>query len=141
MSLLGISMRRIVDKRGQARIFEAVLMLAVVLPLVVFVQSYYAPPSPNDPSLSHVAAVALTSVDRSGVLLDTLSVGDYGTLERQLHGTLPFDVNFHLTIISEGGSRVEVGESFGGESSATMRYIVVAPDGKAFYLTLILWRV
>jgi len=116
-------------------------MLAAVLPLVVFVQSYYAPPSTHAPSISHIAAVTLTTLDRNGVLLDHLSSGEYDSLERSLRGTLPAEVLFHLTIDPKDGRRVEVGEAFGGGSSATTRYVLVTPNGEAFYLTLILWRV
>lgn len=126
--------------RGQARLIEAILTIALILPFSIYLLGYYAPPSYPDAPLYDAAATAVTALDRGGVLLPLLLQNSTVGLYQAFRSSLPSDVDFAVAYSKGDGALVRLGPSQFGPNPVRVGFVVVAPDGTAFRLTLIAWR-
>lgn len=91
------------SKRGQARVIEGAIALAVVFLVHVVLQVYVPSFLVVNPELHSVAVQALVGLDASSKLSQLIqygvSSGDWGPLVTALKASLPSTVAFKLTIL------------------------------------------
>jgi len=127
-------------RRGQARLIEAVLTIALVLPFSVYLLYYYAPSSYADPALYDAAATALIALDENGVLLPLLAENNTSGLTQAFRSSLPGDVDFALLYSVGEKAPTRLGPIQTGASAIQVGYAIVAPNGTVFHVTLVVWR-
>jgi len=121
-------------------LIEVVLTIALVVPFSMYLLYYYAPPSYPDAALYDAAATAVTALDAKGILLSLLVENNALGLQHAIRSSLPADVDFVLLYSRNGEAPTRVGPSQVEPNSVQVQYAVVAPDGDAFHLTLLVWR-
>lgn len=126
--------------RAQARLIEAVLTIALVVPFSIYLLYYYVPPSIPDPTLHDAAATAVRALDENGVLLPLLVMNDTMRLRRVFRASLPGDVDFVLFYSQGNESPTRVGPEQLGAGAVQVEYVFVAPSGSVYHLTLVVWR-
>ena len=90
------------DQRGQIRIIEAFLSIAVVFSAVLV--SANLPSSPNlsrQHSLASIGAQALVELDAGGTLANLIVQQDWAGIKQALDVILPLGVSFNLTVFNE----------------------------------------
>jgi hypothetical protein len=127
-------------RHGQARLIEAVLTLALLLPASMYLLYYYTPPTYSDASLYDAAAAAVVALDEKGVLLSLLTSNDTVGLQQAFRASLPGDVDFILIYSQNELLATRLGPSQAGASSIQVAYVILSPSGTAFHVTLIIWR-
>ena len=127
-------------RRGQARLIEAVLTIALLLPFSVYLLYYYAPPSYADPPLHDAAATALITLDENGVLLSLLAENNTAGLAQVFRSSLPGDADFALLYSVGENAPTRLGPAETGANAVQVGYVIVAPNGTVFHLTLLVWR-
>jgi hypothetical protein len=91
------NLRIVLNRRGQARIFEAVIAIMILFPFATYMQSYRPPGEYQNPDLYRMGVKVFVSLDRKGTLSQTVTAGDWMRLREAIKGCLPSDVSFVLT--------------------------------------------
>jgi hypothetical protein len=88
------------DRRAQARIFEAIITIAIVFPFAMYLQSYRAPGETQNPELTKIGAEVLANLDREGTLISLFATDppDWMRLREAVKASLPADVSFIVTV-------------------------------------------
>lgn len=90
------------DQKGQIRIIEAFLSIAVVFSAILV--SANLPSSPNlskQQSLSSIGTQALIELDVDGTLANLIARQDWTGVKQALDVMLPLGVSFNLTVFNE----------------------------------------
>ena len=125
---------------GQARLIEAVLTIALLLPASMYLLYYYTPPSYSDASLYDAAAAAVVALDEKGTLLSLLTSNDTVGLQQTFRASLPGDVDFILIYSQNELPTTRLGPLQAGAGAIQVAYVIVSPSGTTFHVTLIVWR-
>jgi len=96
----GIELRLLQDRRAQARIFEAIIAIAIVFPFAMYLQNYRPSGEVQSPELTKIGAEVLASLDRDSTLTSLLSADppDWLRLREAIKACLPADVSFIVTV-------------------------------------------
>lgn len=93
---------RIRSNRGQARILEAIIAIAILFPFAIQLQNYRPPGEYQSPGLYKMGATVFTTLDGKGLLSQLVTScaasGDWMRLGEAVKGCLPADVSFVLAI-------------------------------------------
>ncbi len=95
------------DQKGQIRIIESFLAIAVIFSAVVVSVTF--PSSPDfskQKNLASLGTQALITLDADGTLGDLILQRDWANLKIALDVHLPVGVSFNLTIFDEAGNAV-----------------------------------
>lgn len=95
------------DQKGQIRIIESFLAIAVVFSAVLV--SVTLPSSPDfskQKTLAGLGTQALTKLDTDGTLGNLILQHDWANLKIALDVHMPVGVSFNLTVFDEAGSTV-----------------------------------
>jgi hypothetical protein len=90
------------DQKGQIRIIEAFLSIALVFSAILV--STNLPTSPNlsrQQSLISIGTQALVKLDNDGTLSSLIAQQDWVIVKQALDATLPLGVSFNLTVFDE----------------------------------------
>lgn len=90
------------DQKGQIRIIEAFLSIAVVFSAILV--SANLPSSPNlskQQSLASIGTQALVELDVDGTLANLIVQQDWAGIKQALDVMLPLGVSFNLTVFNE----------------------------------------
>ena len=95
------------DQKGQIRIIESFLAIAVVFSAVLV--SFTFPSSPDFSKQKNLASLgmqALTALDTNGILGDLILQRDWTSLKTALDIHLPVGISYNLTVLDEAGNTV-----------------------------------
>lgn len=90
------------DQKGQIRIIEAFLSIALVFSAILI--SANLPSSPNlsrQQSLISIGTQTLTKLDDDGTLSNLIVQQNWTTLKQALDAVLPLGVSYNLTVLDE----------------------------------------
>lgn len=96
------------DKKGQIRIIEAFLAIAVIFSALIFTTVTF-PSSPNltkQKSLASLGMQALIKLDINGTLGKLIAQENWTAIKQSLDISLPIGVSFNLTIYDENLSQI-----------------------------------
>jgi len=96
------------DKKGQIRIIEAFLAIAVIFSALIFTTVTF-PSSPNltkQKSLASLGMQALIKLDVNGTLGKLIAQENWTAIKQSLDISLPIGVSFNLTIYDENLSQI-----------------------------------
>ncbi len=86
------------SRRGQARIFDALIAIAILFPFATYLQTYRSPGEYQNPDLYRLGTEVFVSLDYKGTLSQRVAAGDWLRLREAIKGSLPSDVSFILTV-------------------------------------------
>ncbi len=116
------------DQKGQIRIIESFLAIAVVFSAVLVSVTF--PSSPDfskQKSLSSMGSQALIKLDTNGTLGSLILQSDWTSIRTALDIILPLSVSFNLTVYDEAGNAVnsEVVQNSNvlGRDAASVHYV------------------
>lgn len=95
------------DQKGQIRIIESFLAIAVIFSAVLVSVTF--PSSPDfskQKSLSTMGTQALIKLDTNGTLGDLIIQRNWANMKTALDTLLPLGVSFNLTVFDEAGNAV-----------------------------------
>jgi len=95
------------DQKGQIRIIESFLAIAVIFSAVLVSATF--PSSPDfskQKSLSTMGTQALITLDTNGTLGDLIIQRNWANMKTALDTLLPLGVSFNLTVFDEAGNAV-----------------------------------
>lgn len=95
------------DQKGQIRIIESFLAIAVVFSAVLVSATF--PSSPDfskQKSLSSMGSQALIKLDTNGTLGSLILQGNWADIRIALNTVLPSGISFNLTVYDEAGNPV-----------------------------------
>jgi len=95
------------DQKGQIRIIESFLAIAVIFSAVLI--SFTFPSSPDfskQKTLASLGSQALIKLDTNGTLGNLILQRDWTSLKTALDIQLPIGVSFNLTVFDEAGNAV-----------------------------------
>ena len=95
------------DQKGQIRIIESFLAIAVIFSAVLVSATF--PSSPDfskQKSLSTMGTQALIKLDTNGTLGDLIVQRNWAVMKTALDTLLPLGVSFNLTVFDESGKAV-----------------------------------
>jgi len=95
------------DQKGQIRIIESFLAIAVIFSAVLVSATF--PSSPDfskQKSLSTMGTQALIKLDTNGTLGDLIVQRNWAVMKTALDTLLPLGVSFNLTVFDESGNAV-----------------------------------
>jgi len=95
------------DQKGQIRIIESFLAIAVIFSAVLVSATF--PSSPDfskQKSLSTMGTQALIKLDTNGTLGDLIVQRSWAVMKTALDTLLPLGVSFNLTVFDESGNAV-----------------------------------
>jgi len=117
------------NKRGQIRIIEAFLAIAVIFSSLIFTTVTF-PSSPNlakQKSLSSFGMQALIELDVNGTLGKLIEQRNWTAIKQSLDISLPIGVSFNLTIYDENfspiNSQVIQNTNLLGRETVSVQYI------------------
>ena len=96
------------DKKGQIRIIESFLAIAVIFSALIFTTVTF-PSSPNltkQKSLASLGMQALIKLDVNGTLGKLIAQENWTAIKQSLDISLPIGVSFNLTIYDENLSQI-----------------------------------
>lgn len=96
------------NKKGQIRIIEAFLAIAVIFSALIFTNVTF-PSSPNltkQKSLASLGMQALIKLDVNGTLGKLIAQENWTVIKQSLDISLPIGVSFNLTIYDENLSQI-----------------------------------
>lgn len=116
------------DRKGQIRIIESFLAVAVVFSAVLISVTWPASPDlSKQNSLARVGTQALMELDANGTLGGLILQQDWTNIEAALEIVLPVGVSFNLTVFDQDGQTVnsEVVQNSGllGSEAVSVQYI------------------
>lgn len=96
------------DKKGQTRIIEAFLAIAVVFSaLIISTVTFPSPPNlTKQKSLASLGTQTLIELDINGTLGKLIAQENWTAIKRSLDVLLPIGVSFNLTIFDENLSQI-----------------------------------
>ena len=96
------------DRKGQTRIIEAFLAIAVVFSaLIISTVTFPSPPNlTKQKSLASLGTQALIELDINGTLGKLIAQENWTAIKRSLDVLLPIGVSFNLTIFDENLSQI-----------------------------------
>jgi len=97
------------DQKGQIRIIESFLAIAVVFSAVLVSATF--PSSPDlskQKSLSNMGTQALIKLDTNGTLGNLILHSNWADIRTALNILLPMGVSFNLTVYDEAGNAVNL---------------------------------
>jgi len=133
------------DQKGQIRIIESFLAIAVVFSAVIV--SFTFPSSPDfskQRALASLGTQALIKLDTDGTLGNLILQRDWANLKIALDVHLPVGVSFNLTVYDEGGKAVNTevvqNSNLLGQEVASVNYVCAtrSPAVKFFAIRLLL---
>jgi len=117
------------NKRGQIRIIEAFLAIAVIFSSLIFTTVTF-PSSPNlakQKSLSSFGMQALIELDVNGTLGKLIAQRNWTAIKQSLDISLPIGVSFNLTIYDENfspiNSQVIQNTNLLGRETVSVQYV------------------
>jgi hypothetical protein len=120
------------NKKGQIRIIEAFLAIAVIFSALIFTNVTF-PSSPNltkQKSLASLGMQALIKLDVNGTLGKLIAQENWTVIKQSLDITLPIGVSFNLTIYDENLSQInsQVIQNINllGRETVSVQYICAA---------------
>lgn len=130
------------NKKGQIRIIEAFLAIAVVFSALVFTTVTF-PSSPNltkQKSLASFGMQALVELDVNGTLGRLIKQGNWTAIKQSLDISLPLGVSFNLTIYDENftpiNSQLIQNSNLLGRETVSVQY-VGASQGQSIQLFIL----
>jgi len=121
------------DQRGQIRIIEAFLSIAVVFSAVLISATF--PSSPNlsrQESLVSIGTQVLLKLDTNGTLGNLIAQQDWTTIKQALDVALPLGVSFNLTIFNEQmqpvNSQLIQNSNVLGRESVSVQYVCASQN-------------
>lgn len=121
------------NQKGQIRIIEAFLSIAVVFSAVLVSATF--PSSPNlskQESLVSIGTQALLKLDTNGTLGNLIAQQDWMTIKQALDVVLPLGVSFNLTIFDEEtqpvNSQLIQNSSVLGRESVSVQYVCASQN-------------
>ena len=133
------------DQKGQIRIIESFLAIAVVFSAVLV--SFTFPSSPDfskQRALTSLGTQALITLDTDGTLGNLILHHDWANLKIALDVHLPVGVSFNLTIFDEAGKAVNTeviqNSNLLGQEVASVNYVCAtrSPAVEFFAIRLLL---
>ena len=121
------------DQKGQIRIIEAFLSIAVVFSAVLISATF--PSSPNlsrQESLVSIGTQVLLKLDTNGTLGNLIAQRDWTTIKQALDVVLPLGVSFNLTIFNEEmqpvNSQLIQNSNVLGRESISVQYVCASQN-------------
>jgi len=121
------------DQKGQIRIIEAFLSIAVVFSAVLISATF--PSSPNlsrQESLVSIGTQVLLKLDTNGTLGNLIAQRDWTTIKQALDVVLPLGVSFNLTIFNEEmqpvNSQLIQNSNVLGRESVSVQYVCASQN-------------
>ena len=133
------------DQKGQIRIIESFLAIAVVFSAVLV--SFTFPSSPDfskQQTLAGLGTQALIKLDTDGTLGDLILQHDWANLKIALDVHLPVGVSFNLTVFDEAGNGVNTevvqNSNLLGQEVVSVNYVCAtrSPTVEFFAIRLLL---
>ncbi|MFB0567629.1 MAG: hypothetical protein ACETVM_03490 [Candidatus Bathyarchaeia archaeon] len=130
------------DKKGQIRIIEAFLAIAVIFSALIFTTVTF-PSSPNlakQKSLASVGMQALIKLDLNGTLGKLIAQENWTDIKQSLDISLPIGVSFNLTIYDENlspiNSQVIQNTNLLGRETVSVQYICASQSQNIQFFVL-----
>ena len=121
------------DQRGQIRIIEAFLSIAVVFSAVLISATLPSPPNlSRQESLVSIGTQVLLKLDTNGTLGNLIAQQDWTTIKQALDVALPLGVSFNLTIFNEQmqpvNSQLIQNSNVLGRESVSVQYVCASQN-------------
>lgn len=129
------------DQKGQIRIIEAFLSIAVVFSAILV--SANLPSSPNlskQQSLASIGTQALVELDVDGTLANLIVQQDWAGIKQALDVMLPLGVSFNLTVFNEEmqqvNSQLIQNSNVLGREAVSVQYVLASQTLSVEFLVL-----
>jgi hypothetical protein len=129
------------DQKGQIRIIEAFLSIAVVFSAILV--SANLPSSPNlsrQQSLASIGTQALVELDVDGTLANLIVQQDWAAMKQALDVMLPLGVSFNLTVFNEEMQQVNSqfiqNSNVLGREAVSVQYVLASQTPSVEFLVL-----
>jgi len=131
------------DQKGQIRVIEAFLAVAVMFSAVLISVTF--PPSPNfakQKSLASLGTQALIKLDTNGTLGNLIMQQNWTTIKECLDILLPLGVSFNLTVYDENMHPMNCeaiqNSNLLGRETVSVQYVCAAKNGNVLFFVLFL---
>ena len=129
------------DQKGQIRIIEAFLSIAVVFSAILV--SANLPSSPNlskQQSLASIGTQVLVELDVEGTLANLIVQQDWAGIKQALDVMLPLGVSFNLTVFNEEmqqvNSQLIQNSNVLGREAVSVQYVLASQTPSVEFLVL-----